>query len=930
MAQTCSKCSRANPADAVYCYYDGFVLAGHSQNGGPVAVGSKPFGHPFVFPTGRHCRNFNELALACVEDWDAARDLLRQGYLETFLGGLGRIDLVLAAKESAKFPDADRGLDQLLDKLPSDTLGKPQLAVETQEINLGVVPVGTERQFQLHLENQGMRLLYGTVSCPDKAPWLTIGDTPNTLSKSVQFGQDLRLTIKVAPDRLRAGNKPLEGTLVVETNGGTAAVKVRAEVPVKPFPPGVLGGAKTPREVAVKAKAHHKEVAALFEDGTVAAWYKDNGWTYPVQGPSSSGIGAIQQFYEALGLVQPPKVSISDRKIQLRGDPGAPLRYTVKVETQEKRPVYAHGSSNVPWLEVGRAKLAGRSATINLSVPAVPNRPGETLTAQLVVQSNGNQRFVVPVTLQVSGQRNGAPVLELGDVFAGPEVVPVEPVPVVTAVSPVVPTVAPAPPPAPAAPITPAAPMNVATAPMEFGAPPPGAPIIPRRVQRSGSLFGLLLHGVPAALLAFCLLLILCWDVANRLMGGEPSGSGGPRFVGSDKDKDKDDSKEKDKALVANTDPLIGVNFNTTHRFGIEMLKEEDPKVPGAKKRLTFKQEGGSNNTCVLIDGSGHLFGLPPGKGLTAAPKKVYKNRPAWESTWDYTTEKVKVRQYVEIVPGEQSRRLDTVLVWYTVENYGTVPRTVGLRMMLDTFIGANDGVPFLIAGQKGLLTDLRQFGEKDIPDYVEALEFPDLEKPGTVAHIGLKGVSIPGVDLEPVHEMLICRWPGSETRWRPEKRDIRSIEGEKEQGEVGDSCVFIYWSSLPMPPKTTRNMAFTYGLGKMAASPTGGGGPGKTQLALTSGGSFQPGGVFTVTAYVKGGKEGQKVKLSLPSGLSFVGDEPEEKAVDAPDPKAGYSQVSWRVKAKDTGEYELKATSGGVTARDKVKIKIGGVFGSD
>jgi hypothetical protein len=249
--------------------------------------------------------------------------------------------------------------------------------------------------------------------------------------------------------------------------------------------------------------------------------------------------------------------------------------------------------------------------------------------------------------------------------------------------------------------------------------------------------------------------------------------------------------------------------------------------------------------------------------------------------------------------------------------------------MMLDTFIGANDGVPFVIPGQKGLLTDLRQFGEKEIPDYVEAIEVPDLDKPGTVAHIGLKGISIPKVELEPVHEMLICRWPGSETRWRPEKRDIRSIEGEKEQGEVGDSCVFIYWSTLPMPPGTKRNMAFTYGLGKMAASPTGGG-SGKTQLALTSGGSFQPGGVFTVTAYVKGAQEGQKVKLSLQSGLSFAGDEPAEKAVDGADPKAGYSQVSWRVKAKDTGEYVLTATSGAVTAKDKVKIKIGGVFGSD
>ena len=78
MAQTCTKCSRANPADAVYCYYDGFVLGGHSRNGGPVAVGAQAFSSPFVFPTGKTCRSFNELALACQDDWAAARDLLNR------------------------------------------------------------------------------------------------------------------------------------------------------------------------------------------------------------------------------------------------------------------------------------------------------------------------------------------------------------------------------------------------------------------------------------------------------------------------------------------------------------------------------------------------------------------------------------------------------------------------------------------------------------------------------------------------------------------------------------------------------------------------------------------------------------------------------------------------------------------------------------
>src|SRR5579871_383790 len=122
MVQTCNKCSRANPAEAIYCYFDGFVLGGHGRNGGPVAVGSQVFNSPFVFPTGHSCRSFDELALACQEDWAAARDLLAQGYLEQFFAGVGRVDLVLAAKEAAQFPDRDRGLDQLLAKLPSDVL----------------------------------------------------------------------------------------------------------------------------------------------------------------------------------------------------------------------------------------------------------------------------------------------------------------------------------------------------------------------------------------------------------------------------------------------------------------------------------------------------------------------------------------------------------------------------------------------------------------------------------------------------------------------------------------------------------------------------------------------------------------------------------------------------------------------------------------
>src|SRR5438067_12283510 len=104
MVQTCTKCSRANPAEAVYCYHDGFVLGGHERRGGPVAVGTQRFGSPFVFPTGRTCRSFDELVLACQEEWSTACALLRDGYLESFRKGLGRVDLTLAAREAARSP----------------------------------------------------------------------------------------------------------------------------------------------------------------------------------------------------------------------------------------------------------------------------------------------------------------------------------------------------------------------------------------------------------------------------------------------------------------------------------------------------------------------------------------------------------------------------------------------------------------------------------------------------------------------------------------------------------------------------------------------------------------------------------------------------------------------------------------------------------
>ena len=416
MPQTCSQCSRVNPMEAAFCYYDGRALNGRGDMAGPVNVATQDFSTPFVFPSGQVCRNFDQLALACHEHWPVFVDLVQEGYLEAFLKSLGRLDLARAAHEAAVHLDREQGLDDLLAALPSEVLQAPKLRVEPQEVNLGVLQLGEDHRFELVLENQGMRLLYGSITCVDGI-WLALGDNPGVQQKLFQFRDGLSVPVHVRGQCLRGRQQPLEGRLVIVSNGGKFTIRVRLEVAVKPFPEGCLAGALTPRQVAEKAKASPREAAPLFEKGAVAGWYESNGWKYPVQGPSSSGMGAVQQFFEALGLVTPPQVDVSPQELKLRGRPGDELQSLLTVTAREKRPVFAHAASNCPWLQVGQVRLDGRSGTIPLTVPSVPDEAGATLHGQVRVTTNGNQHVVVAVRLKVG--RRAPPVRRQGSAGLG-------------------------------------------------------------------------------------------------------------------------------------------------------------------------------------------------------------------------------------------------------------------------------------------------------------------------------------------------------------------------------------------------------------------------------------------------------------------------------------------------------------------------------
>jgi hypothetical protein len=939
MALMCRICSRTNPADAHYCYHDGASLRDASRNGSPVAIGAQPFLSPFIFPSGRTCRTFDELLLACDAEWDEAKYLLHKGYLEGFLGGLGRADLALAARQAAREPDLDRAFDQFLGKLPSTTRQQSRLLAQPLEVNFGQLSRSTDRRFTLHLENQGMGLLYGTVSV-DNTPWLALGEPPGAPQKLFQCHHDQALPVVILGKRLRAGAKPQEGRLVIESNGGIATVTVRIEVPVTPFPEGALAGARSPRQVAEKAKASPKEAAVLFEKGAVAEWYETNGWTYPVRGPSSSGLGAVQQFFEALGLVTPPKVMISTQSVQLQGSPGASLEVVVQVQAMEKRPVYAHAVSQTPWLRVGRVLLKGNVAHVPLQVPSVPPQPGQRLTGKAQVVSNGNQRFTVEVALTVAGTpppvRDGrfapppganwyevpAPVLE----------VPPAAVPVLD--------------------VTPEVPLRPSTF---FPEPVAEVLDVPAAVAQEDELAGRRssrwLHLLPIAFLFFCLLVTFVRDLTAWMQGpppeepGEPVVDKEPRIALYFHDTEQEvplgygGIKPGDEG----SEPTRQAIWEPSMRFGLVMLKADDPNRQGELK-LTYERRGTSNNTVIRLDGNEWLFGERPFRPLEGPPMRATwpgrwkENQRDVEltgpgegrkSVWVYDKQKVLVTQMVQIVPGAQSGLLDTCLVRYRMDNQDNRPHTVGLRFLLDTYIGDNDGVPFLIPGERQLCSTFKKFERaEDIPDFIQACEFEDLSHPGTIAQLQLKVAG-----LEPPSRVTLGSYPNPQLAKL--KRDPRCLQ-EKTLWEVpvysihtlpkADSAVTIYWNEVELKPNEFREVGFTYGLGNVAASEAGG------KLALTVGGSFTPGGEFTLTAYVSNPTPGQTVTLTLPEGFERIEGSAEQPVPPLPPGAASRnSPVTWKVKAgPKEGKYTLKVQSGKLVQTQAVKIKVRGIFGNN
>jgi hypothetical protein len=375
-------------------------------------------------------------------------------------------------------------------------------------------------------------------------------------------------------------------------------------------------------------------------------------------------------------------------------------------------------------------------------------------------------------------------------------------------------------------------------------------------------------------------------------------------------------------------------------RFGLGIPDPGDRSK--FKTKLIYDEFGRTCNVAVMVNKSvEYLWGIEQGSwkkpGLEPLGKDEAGNKLiGYKVTWERSgPPRVSITQFVELVPGGLSadgkkRLLDTCLIYYHITNDDDVAHDVGLRFLLDTYIGANDAVPFTIAGASELCNTHLSFNRaEEVPEYISALERQDVQNPGTVAHISLKY----GAGLEPPTRVTLGAWPSADLRKEPGGQlalmqntrwsvPVLSMElAKNNQNPLGDSAVTLYWDSKPIPPKQTRRVGFAYGLGSVTGEKSGG-------LGISTGGVLVAEKEFTVTAYVKNPPPGTTATLEVPKRLSIVGSETIPVPVIPPGSASPYSPITWRVKASLGGMYTVRVSlSTGVTASKRIAVEKAELF---
>lgn len=355
---------------------------------------------------------------------------------------------------------------------------------------------------------------------------------------------------------------------------------------------------------------------------------------------------------------------------------------------------------------------------------------------------------------------------------------------------------------------------------------------------------------------------------------------------------------------------VVNASSDASGRFSVSTTGGNPDRAADDGRPLIYGgEEPWTSFSTVRIDGTSYVFGgptnLPAGGG---GPFGTQVSAPvlregAIETEWGYPGG-IEVLQRLTIARGRTTGLLDTVRVEYVIENRGDDPHEVGLRVVLDTMAGSNDGAPFRV-GEQAVETDtaLQAGSGAQMPEFFQV--FDSLAHPSVVAQATLRGGEVTVPDRVHFTNWGVLR----ESLWDFDFQVGRSFE-RKGEYEL-DSAVALFFEPKTVAPGATRSVVAYYGLGGISIAPgvlaVGLSGP---EMAVV--GQSDP---ISIVAYVqntgRGAARQTSVRLQLPDGMELVpGEQIERHFAEVDSGKTVQAMWTVAVTARSPGQltYSVQA----------------------
>ncbi|NLJ80522.1 MAG: hypothetical protein GX335_05830 [Firmicutes bacterium] len=346
-----------------------------------------------------------------------------------------------------------------------------------------------------------------------------------------------------------------------------------------------------------------------------------------------------------------------------------------------------------------------------------------------------------------------------------------------------------------------------------------------------------------------------------------------------------------------------------TGRFSVGTTGGDPDRDTDRNKHLIYGgDDPWTSYTTVRVGNQSWVFGNPTNRraGRTAQYGEMLQEpkiiNDTIQSAWRLGP--LEVWQILSLARSSTTGLMDTARIEYEVKNTDTITHNVGLRLMLDTMLGSNDGAPF--RAQDRAITSDTVYYAGEMPEFWQA--FDSLADPQVISQGTLKGPHVTVPD-----RVYFTNWGSlADELWNFDFKPGRDFE-RKGEFEL-DSAIALFWDQVPLAPGESRNFVSHYGLGGVTIA------PGELVLGVSAPNQitadaegFQ---TFSIIAYVQNAGLGEarnvQAEIVLPRGLTLVG---VEERINLGDLDVGETeQTGWQVRADSSVDgvltYEVKVSA--------------------